>query len=157
MKTSPPLLSVMNPSPSSKTVMRKNLVLPNLFLTLSPTKPSLTTTKHALHLGKVREIEAKGMKATEIEPSETKAREIEPAGLEVEEIEAEAKETVPTTVTQSQIGRLSTTGDILETFPIVRDIKMNTLTMREEHRYQVRGVNLSLSLGITSELGGCNH
>ena len=143
------------------------MATPNLSPTPSLTRPGKTTTRHTPHLGrvektegeemKVGEIELAEMKAKEIELAEMKVKEIEAVGLEVEEIEAEAKETVPTTITQTQIGLLSTNGDILETFPTVRDIKMNTLAMREEHRYQVREVNLSLSLDITSGLGGCNH
>ena len=61
------------------------------------------------------------MKEKGIELAETKKKEIEAEGLEVEEIEAEAKETKLATVTQTQLGLLSTTWDILENFFTVGD------------------------------------
>ena len=139
----------------------------NLFSTLSLTKSNQTTTRHTPHLGEVMEIELVGLKVREIELAKMKAREIEPAGMkvreidvvgpEVEEIEAEAKDTVPTTDAQTQIGRLSTIGDFLETLLTVRDIQMNTLAMRGKHRCQVWGVNPSMILDTTSRLGEFNH
>ena len=74
------------------------------------------------------------MKDRGIEPTEMKVRETEALGLEGEEIEAMAKDTVSTIASQTQIGRLSIIGDISETWPTMRDIKMNTLTMRDKHR-----------------------
>ena len=143
------------------------MATPNLSLTPSLTRPGKKTTRHNPHLGRVKkteveemkagEIELAEMKVKEIELAEMKVKEIEAVGLEVGEIEAKAKETMPTTVTLTQIGLLSTTGDILETFLTIGDIKTNTPAMSQKHRCQVREVNLSLSLGTTSRLGGCNH
>ena len=106
---------------------------------------------------KAMEIEPVGMNVRGIEPTEMKARGTEAMGMEVEEIEVMAKDTMPTTTAQTQISGLSTIGDISETWPTMRDIKMNTLAMREKHRCQVWGVNLSLRSGTTSMLGECNH
>ena len=143
------------------------MATPNLSPTPNLTRPRKTTTRHTPHLGRVEKTEAEEMKAGDIELTEMKAKEIELAQMKVkgieavglvgEDIEAEAKETMPTTVTQTQLGLLSTTWDILETFFTVRDIKTNTLAMSQKHRSQVREVNLSLGLGTTSRLGGCNY
>ena len=96
------------------------------------------------------------MKEKGIELAEMKEKEIEAQGLELEEIGAEAKETKLTTVTQTPLGLLSTTWDILGIFFTVGDTKTNTLVMSQKHLSQVREVNLSLSLGNTSGLGECN-
>ena len=122
------------------------MVTPNLSPTPSLTRLGKTTTRHTPLLGESREIEPVGMKL----------RGIEAARLEVEEIEAEAKETKLATVTQTQLGLLSTIWDILEAFFTVGDTKMNTLVTSQKHRSQVREVNLNMSLGNTSGLGECN-
>ena len=83
---------------------------------------------------KAKEIEPVGMKVRGIELAEMKARGTEAMGMEVEEIEVMAKDTMPSTAAQTQIGRMSTIGDISETWPTVRDIKMKTLAMRGKHR-----------------------